>query len=150
MEILNDLIEKQEKLEKQFGIIEDLLRKNLSRPPAPVKVDTQAISQELKVYLGDPSLKVTEAELKISQAVNQIPSVIRVQGDFFGFSSRKSSVIFLSIFGICCGLLGGFCYYEKTQADYQRRLAESFEEDYQKVARENPKLAERYKAAVVK
>ena len=100
MEILNDLIEKQEKLEQRFVEIEELLKKNLNRPLPPVKVETKLIGQELKTYLGDTSQRFKELESRIEQHIEKIPSRIQTGGNLIGFSSGISAIIFLSLIHI--------------------------------------------------
>jgi len=147
MEILNDLIEKQEKLEQRFVEIEELLKKNLNRPLPPVKVETKLIGQELKTYLGDTSQRFKELESRIEQHIEKIPSRIQTGGNLIGFSSGISAIIFLSILGILSCILGGVCYHHYHQAQEQRRLVSSYESDFQKVSKRNPKLALRYRRA---
>lgn len=149
MEILNDLIEKQEKLEQRFVEIEELLKKNLNRPLPPAKVETKLIGQELKTYLGDTSQKFKELESRIEEHIEKIPSSIRVGENFIGFSSRISAIIFLSVLGILSCILGGLCYHHYNQAQEQGRLVASYESDFQKVSKRNPKLAARYRRATL-
>lgn len=142
MEILNDLIEKQEKLEKQFLVIEELLKKQLARPLPTA--DTASIGRELKNHLGDPSLKIREAEEKISRAIEKIPTSVKIENEFYGFANFKSALLFFSTLVFISLVLGGLYIHEKQRADEKESLANSYKNDFIKVEKQNPKLAKKF------
>jgi hypothetical protein len=144
MEILNEIIEGQEKINKRLSQLElqnrelkTLFEQHSKQKPIiqnEVTLDAKGVSEhilpELKAGIDTAKIESIGNSLiqKINNVANQIPPSIRVEGEFYGFTSWKPFTLYffslLFAIGVAAWLWAKNIESERTLSEFRRAVEE--------------------------
>lgn len=146
MEILNDIEKQQKQILKTVQELKSEVSKLANKQTiAPVvRTDDLAISNSIKAHLGNPSEVVKEVEKNIRWLIEKIPKNVEIKGSVFGFTSGKAAALFLGVFVTVSLGLVYWAVTERKKAEKAQEEVASWREDYQRVQKKNPKVAQQF------
>lgn len=131
MEILNEIVEGQEKLNKRLSQLElqnkelkTMFEQQLKQKPViqnKVSLDAKTVSEhilpKLKAGIDTTKIEALSNDLiqKINNSTSRIPQSIRVQGEFYGFTSLSPFIAYFSTFLLMAVLSFGYVEYFRNK-----------------------------------